>query len=105
MPVFLLNADSQSVSTLSYVKDLSMMIQTLKKIIHTQIMSLMDATNALFVIWLCMASQYSNGHIISVICLRYSANHSALNNWPNRAHLAFQTTELCKNRHVSEGGA
>uniref|UniRef100_A0A9J8CWY1 SDS3 homolog, SIN3A corepressor complex component n=2 Tax=Cyprinus carpio TaxID=7962 RepID=A0A9J8CWY1_CYPCA len=30
------------------------------------------------------------------------ANHNALDNWPIRAHLAFQNDELCKNRRVSE---
>ncbi len=44
---------------------------------------------------LCV-SKYSKGSNISVTCLRYSANHNALDIWPIRAHLAFQNNELCK---------
>ena len=49
------------------------------------------------------ASQYVKRHNIYVTCLRHSANHNTLDSWPIRAHLAFQTDELCKNRRVSEG--
>ncbi len=48
------------------------------------------------------ASQYGEGHNISVTRLRYSANHNALDSWPIRAHLASQNDELCKNRRISE---
>uniref|UniRef100_A0A672P3M3 Disco-interacting protein 2 homolog B-A-like n=1 Tax=Sinocyclocheilus grahami TaxID=75366 RepID=A0A672P3M3_SINGR len=63
------------------------------------IMSPLDATNASFVMgfyWFCLVSP---GHGITVWD---SANHNALDSWPVRAHLAFQTNELCKNRRVSE---
>ncbi len=72
-----------------------------------------DAANALFIMGFIVfvsshrdtASQYGKGRNISVSCLRYSANHNALDSWPIRARLASQNHELCKNQHVSEGGA
>ncbi len=48
------------------------------------------------------ASQHGKGRNISVTCLRYLANHNALDSWPIRAHLASQNNELCKNQRVSE---
>ncbi len=76
-------------------------------------MSPLDATNASFIMGFIvfvsscrdMPSQYSEGRNISVSRLRYSANHNALDSWPIRARLASQNDELCKNQHVSEGGA
>ncbi len=69
-----------------------------------------DATNALFVMGFIvfvlsrrdMGSQYVKGRNISVSCLRYPANHNALDSWPIRACLASQNDELCKNQCVSE---
>ncbi len=57
-----------------------------------------------FIVFVCndAASQYSEGHNISVSYLRYSANHNTLDSWPIRARLASQNDELCKNLHVSE---
>ncbi len=73
-------------------------------------MSPLDATNASFIMGFIvfvssrqdMASQHGEGRNISVIRLRYSANHNALDSWPIRAHLASQNDELCKNLRVSE---
>ncbi len=42
------------------------------------------------------------GRNISVTCLRFLANQNALDSWPIRAHLVFQSDELCKNRDISE---
>ncbi len=38
---------------------------------------------------LCV-SKYGKGRNISVTCLRYSANHNALDSWPIRANRTFQ---------------
>jgi len=73
-------------------------------------MSPLYATNALYVMGFIVfgssrrdtASKYGEGRNISVTCLRYSANHNALDSWPIRARLASQNDELCKNRAVSE---
>ena len=73
-------------------------------------MSPLDATNASFVMGFIgfalsrrdTASQYVKGHNIFITRLRDSANHNTLDSWPIRAHLAFQTDELCKKLLVSE---
>ncbi len=78
--------------------------------LQSVIMSLLNATNASFIMGFIIfvsscwdtASQYGEGRNISVSRLRYSANHNALNSWPIRAHLTFQNDELCKNRRVPE---
>ncbi len=52
------------------------------------------------------ASKYGNGRNISVSCLRYSANHNALDSWPIRAHLVPQNDELLKKIDTfQKGGA
>ncbi len=73
-------------------------------------MSPLDATNASFIMGFIVfvsphqdtVSQYGEGSNISVSCLRYSANHNALDSWPIRARLASLNDELCLNRGVSE---
>ncbi len=73
-------------------------------------MSPLDATNASFIMDFIVlvssrwdtTSQYGKGRKIFVTCLRYSANHNALDSWPIRACLTSQNDELCKNRRVSE---
>ncbi len=50
---------------------------------------------------LCV-SKYGKERNISVTCLKYLANHNALDCWPIRAHRALQNDELSKNQHVSE---
>ncbi len=67
------------------------------------------ATNTLFMSFIvCVsscrdtASQYDKGRNILVSRLRYSANHNALDSWPNRAHLASLNDELCKIWRVPE---
>ncbi len=71
-------------------------------------MSLLDTTNALFIMMGFIvfvssrtASQYSKGHNISVTRLRYSTNHNALDR-PIRACLASQNDELFENQRISE---
>ncbi len=53
---------------------------------------------------LCV-SKYGKGRNISLTCLRYSANHNALDSWPIRAHSAFQNDELLKIDVFQKGGA
>ncbi len=53
---------------------------------------------------LCV-SKYGKGRKISLTCLRYSANHNALDSWPIRAHRAFQNDELLKIDVFHKGGA
>ncbi len=42
------------------------------------------------------ASQYGEGHNISISRLRYSVNHNALDSWPIKAQLASQNDEFWK---------
>ncbi len=73
-------------------------------------MSPLDATSASFIMSFIVLvllrwntpSQYGEGRNISISCLRYSANHNALDSRPIRARLASQNDELCKNQRVSE---
>ncbi len=71
-------------------------------------MSPLDATNASFIMgFIVLVSSHRDhntvrGRNICVTCLRYSANHNALDSWPIRARLASQNDELCKNQRVSE---
>ncbi len=46
--------------------------------------------NGFYCFCVVVASQYGKGRNISVSCLRYLANHNALDSRPIRAHLASQ---------------
>ncbi len=50
----------------------------------------------------CVFPNMVRGRKISITRLRFLTNQNALDSWPIRAHLAFQSDELCKNRDISE---